>query len=190
MCPQVGIFPWSRPMPHTHQNVGQGGTVNHAHLVNVLSAQHHALPALSELVFDLGCRAYRNAIQNIPNLAITKILFNAEDYDLGADFDADGADSNYIAPSDGKYIIYSSHTYQGLPDQCEYEIFIYKNGASIARRVLTASGAWEAGIDILTVEQLSATNIIDIRAKHAGGAGKNLTAGRDHTYVAIFKIGV
>lgn len=26
---QVGIYPWSRPMPHTHQNIGQGGQLDH-----------------------------------------------------------------------------------------------------------------------------------------------------------------
>lgn len=28
MCPQAGIFPWSRPMPHNHMSIGQGGVLD------------------------------------------------------------------------------------------------------------------------------------------------------------------
>lgn len=29
MCPQAGCFPWSRPMPHTHASIGQGGQISY-----------------------------------------------------------------------------------------------------------------------------------------------------------------
>ena len=32
--PQAGIFPWSRPMPHNHSAIGQGGRISYVDALN------------------------------------------------------------------------------------------------------------------------------------------------------------
>lgn len=104
----------------------------HNELTGVTSAQHHALPTSAELAFGIACRVWRNGNQDIPSGAPTKVLFNAENYDLGSNFDADGADSNFTVPSAGYYLVQSILQMMALSASTTIQTHVYKNGVAIA----------------------------------------------------------
>ena len=89
--PQIGIY--HGLSVHNHSGVTQGGLLDHAVLTNVLSDQHHALPNLGDLTIDCACKAYLTADQTCNNGVMQKILWNAEDFDIGGDFRANGSSS-------------------------------------------------------------------------------------------------
>jgi len=185
--PQIGIFPWTRPMPHDHSVIGQGGLVDptvidHDALLNFTEAAH--LPFL-------GCRAFLDVAGQVLTTALTtKVLFNAEDYDLGGDFDADGVDSDFIAPSDGYYLIDTCITFLLMPDQVECHVRIYKNGNRIIDMVGTPAHTGTFAIPSMTIEYLLENDVIDIRARHTAGIDKDVGHGRQVTYVNIFRVAI
>ena len=185
---QVGIFPWSRPMPHTHQNIGQGGTVNHAHLVNVLSAQHHALPSLGELSMELGCKVYRAAAQSIPTGAWTKILFDTEAFDVGSDF----AGSQYTVPSDGYYLAIVKVSFINMPANVDINIEARRNGTAFSKAG-AVSGSILADDRFLicsSFEYFTTGQVITGYVYHNQGANKSLFGGLAQTYMCVLKVGV
>ena len=130
-------------------------------------------------------RAYINANQAIPTGAVTKILFNTEDWDVGNDFDADGVDSNFIAPSNAYYIIQSQIAMQNLDT---WALYIYVNGVSRVNTLMDMNVAQNTEF-AQGFEYVTAGLAIDIRVEHGAGANRNAMAGRENSFVNIFRIG-
>jgi len=189
---QVGIIPYIAPYPHDHSSVAQGGAVPIGSITGHNKLIHDALAiALSSLTFSLGCRAWRNGIQAINDTTITKVLFNSEDYDIGGpNFNADGANSNFLTPSNGYYLIYAVAGWASIT-LGRGVIYIYKNGNPIAeKRATFANILSDDGLIIISLENLAVNDLIDIRVWQSSGGAKNITSGRDKTFVGITKLGV
>ena len=177
---------------HSHQNDGEGSIVDHAlALNNVLSAQHHALPDLSTIINPHACKAYKNGAQVINNNVWTKILYDAEVFDVSGDFDADGADSNFIVPSDGYYLILARANFMNITLGFEVGLEIRVNGVARARdyrefdRLQT-----ETGLECAVIESLVAGQLITGYAFQNTGAAKSLFGTVSQNYICISKIGV
>ena len=71
-------------------------------------------------------RAYlATSTQSIPDITATKVLFNAESFDILGEF----ASYKFTATKAGYYLIHSTVLWQTPVDGSLYEIFIYKNNA-------------------------------------------------------------
>ena len=187
---QAGVFPWSKPMPHTHQNIGQGGTVRHDHLTTILPADHHALPDLGNIVNPCVCYASRNAAQVIPFNTNTKILFDAELFDVGANFRADGVNSDFTAPSDGYYLISSHGAFMNLPAGADQTLDIRVNGGVVAKSQFEVNvQSTEVYMECVTIQALTAGQVITSFVRHTGGADKSLFGGVTQTYIVVVKLG-
>jgi len=129
-------------------------------------------------------RAYRNTTgQTIPSGTWQKILFNAENYDAAGNFNADGVNSNFTAPSAGYYFISATMRWSSYSGTGTYTLAIYKNGSRITRKYLygyVISGT------TTSVESLAAGDVIDIRIYSSGGT---IIAGSHYTYISIYKLG-
>lgn len=130
-------------------------------------------------------RAYRSTSEALTADTYTKILFNAESYDTGDDFDST-TNNRYIAPSDGYYAIHANITADndgGGPSN----IAIYVND------VIASEMKWQAAYDIARTYQisdtmlLSADDYVEIFLQ-VHGSGNNCIAGEGATYVTICKI--
>lgn len=180
-------------------SLGSHSSKAHTELTGVSANQHHTppgTPSSAELSFALACRAYRSSSQTgIANDTITKVLYNAEAYDLGSDFDADGSDSKYTAPSNGYYFIFAHVLIDNAGTvSIPMRAFIYKNGASIAQSAIKHDsgpiGAGNVGVFISTTEYLTTGKTIDIRVWQKSGVSRTIGAGITVNYVCIRKVGV
>ena len=164
-------------------------------IANILSnhtkAVHDSLALdISSLTLDIACRAYKANAQVIPDGAITKILYNAENFDVGGNFDADGADSNFTVPAGeaGFYHINALCGFIDLINDQSIKISIYVDGvikASNSRFVRVGT----QNIQVSALLDLAVGEVVDIRVTQNAGAGKNVSQSSSTNYVEIFKLG-
>jgi len=210
--------PYPFMYPHDHSNPAQSGlidpsVVDHDLLLNFVGAEHLSLPntianiltnhtkpvhdalaldheSLSNII-SCSCRAYRNANQIINTGVWTKVLFNAEDYDIGGKFDADGIDSNFKAPSTAKYILYSNITFGLMPDGKIIDMMIYDHTAdhTIATFRTVAAGTQDHNVTGLTISELILNHFYHIYVKHDAGVAKSILGDRNRAFISIHRLG-
>lgn len=182
-------------MGSSYPQQGVGGDVNLPStiaqvLIDHNLAIHNALGIdLASLSNSVICDAYRNIDQVIPTGAITKILYDAELFDEGADFDADGVDSNFIVPVPGKYLVYAEGQIATLVDQNLLNIYIYVEGVNRGQSIVSAGVGASHAVNLLRILDLALGEAVDIRIMHDAGANRNLIGGVNRNYVNISKIG-
>jgi len=172
MPAQQGVMSAYQLMPHTHKGIGQGGIIRN-----------------DDLYQSCGLRAYRNAAQLIPQVAITQILFEAEMYDIGGDFNADGVNSEFTTPDNGFYYIQSTQNIILTAAPLPVYLYIYKDGAFEVFAHHTCSVVGTFAVSIAALLELIAGEVIDIRIWHGSAAGRNLVGGSGQNWLSIFKIG-
>jgi len=169
---QIGIFPWSQPMPHTHRSFNQGGIISN-----------------DDLYQGCGVHACRNAIQDIPNMIITKILFDTEFYDIGGDFDADGVDSNFITPSTGYYFFNATMTLNMTNVDKQIFMYLYKDGISEIESFVENCITGNFSSTVSALLYLILGEVLDVRIWHNSGLAQAIIGGLTTNYLHIFKIG-
>lgn len=90
--------------------------------------------------FDPTClvRAYLSADQlNLVNITWTKVLLNAESFDVGLDFDL--GNNRFVAPITGYYQVNATLTFKNAVADKSYAVAIYVNGASYAQTTANTS---------------------------------------------------
>ncbi len=96
-------------------------------------------------------RAYLNTQQSdITHQVYTKILFDAESYDIGSDFDV--TESTYTVPITGYYQINATMMWGATPQaDTRYIMLVYKNGSSVL------SSSKHASINVFLTTSISDT---------------------------------
>ena len=202
---QIGIFPWSRPMPHNHSVIDQGGNVpltsitghnvavhdllgiDHATLGNVLEAQHHALPDLSDIINACVCRAFKNGAQVIPSGVNTKILYADESFDIGNNF----AGNQFTAPSNGYYLILSHASFMNLPAGSDQTLDVRVAGVVVSKSQYEINvQATECYMECVTIQYLTTGQIVSSYIRQNSGADKSMFGTASQTYISIIKLGV
>lgn len=184
---QIGIFPWSRPMPHDHSAIGQGGPVPIGSITGHSKALHDALAlALGSLTFDQGCKAYRNGAQVIGTGAWTKVAFNAEDFDVGGNFAA----NDFVAPSDGYYLLFAAAAFMNLTAGAEHGLEIRIAGTA-AGKDYREIGVFqtECGLFVATIKYMTATQAANAYVYQNSGGDKSLFGTISQTFFCAVKIG-
>tara|TARA_B100000674_G_C37477195_1_gene749778 strand:- start:154 stop:630 length:477 start_codon:yes stop_codon:yes gene_type:complete len=107
---------------------------------------------------------YLNGNQSISNATDTKVLFNAEDFDVGNNFDT--SNGRFTAPIAGKYV-FMGHLYIYSTRQVESRI--YKNG-SIYKRFSGPMGTGfddnPNGMDFMDLIDLDVNDYVEIYGRH------------------------
>ena len=169
---QQGVMSAYQLMPHTHKGIGQGGIIRNDFLYQ-----------------GCGCFAYRTVAQAIVTNTVTKVLFDAERYDIGADFDADGVDSNFSAPEDGYYYIDAHITFEALADGKIVEVNLVLGGATLVYSRLNSGLISDLTVCASVLRFLTAGQLITVQVWHDHGANRNILGGDAYSYISIFKIG-
>lgn len=134
-------------------------------------------------------RAYLSAQQNIVDVTTTKILYNAEDWDVGGDFDADGADSDFTAPATDFYNVYAQTEFATMGVNPSATMYIYKEGAVEIQE--EAHSFKTPGIGTVSVHgtiQLDLGEVCDIRIWQDSGSGEYIVGDRLRSFVCIAKV--
>lgn len=137
----------------------------------------------------VGARVYRSAAQTIQPTTNTKILLDAEDYDLGGDF----ASNKFTVPVSGYYYIQGSIAWSN-PDVLDIDLAtkLYKNGAVIKDNWQHTSYTYPWGVvnGVSDIFYLAATDYIELYAFIGSGAALNLVSGIEGTSLTVFLITV
>ncbi len=101
---------------------------------------------------------------------ITKLNLNTEDYDTASAYNT--STYKFVAPVAGRYAIsISAYFYTDIVDGKVYDVYIYKNGASVARGRLHSGSTQPMIVDKYTEEHLAANDEIEFYVMQASGGG-------------------
>jgi hypothetical protein len=125
--------------------------------------------------------AYRNSTQSITSGAEEVVIFNAEDYDYGTNFDT--GSGVFTAPVDGFYEFRAQVLWSTAADQSRLIVILKKNGSlDIARRETIASGTQGHHSALSRTVVLMASDTIDVHVSQDTGDGRNISAGSGDSY--------
>lgn len=130
-------------------------------------------------------RAYLSAEQqNLTDSTDTKVALDTESFDIGSDFDA--ANSKYVAPQDGKYLVVAKITFNGTVADKPYVAKIFVNGAEYSRYLRVFATADNQDVSIIDMVDLSANDEVELYAnQQSGGNLVDITGGERFTMMAI-----
>ena len=130
--------------------------------------------------------AYLSGNQALTQNVATKVVFDTEEFDSGADF----ATGTFTAPAAGYYIVSAAVQAATLGDNDPFDVYLYKNGSLFKR-------LHEAGTSTSGTEQpvwggtvllsLAASDTIDIYAR-TEDAGINAVGAQSGTYITILRV--
>lgn len=127
---------------------------------------------IENLINNTKARAYLSAHQeNLVSGAITKVLLNAEDYDIGSDFDI--VNNKFVAPINGFYQICAVINWrdQDMVANKRYMGFVYKNGAILLKNSTHLSETNKSLSNCFSdMVYLLANDYIELYAHHETGA--------------------
>lgn len=135
-----------------------------------------------------SARAYINATQSIPNITLTKIQFNTENFDIDSEYD-NATNYRFTATNAGRYQINASYNWNAsLGNEQEYSIRIYVNGSTYAVAERRTSGSFPQGVSISDIANLSANDYVEVYAYQNSGSARDLKAGSAETFFSIARI--
>ena len=123
--------------------------------------------------------------ENLTDSTWTTVTLNAEEFDVGGDFDAAGS-NDFTVPVTGYYLLTSNVTFETtsvIADK-RYASRLYKNGTTeIANTFIHSSIASTISCQISNIVKLTATDTIVLQAIASAGVGTvDILAGRQYTY--------
>lgn len=133
------------------------------------------------------CRAYINADKTITFGSPQKILFDTESYDNSSEFDST-TNNRFVATNAGTYLINSICQFDPNAADTLYVLYIYKNNASISRKVEYPNTTAIFSMQITDIVSLAAGDYIEIFID--SGEGSNFTAkgGSAFTFLNIQRV--
>ena len=132
-------------------------------------------------------RAYLNADQdNLINGAATKILLDAESYDISGEF----ASNKFTVATTGYYLIVGQVAYNAVVINKLYQAMIYVDGAGIASAYGNSSAATtDLMVNVITIAYLTATQYIELYGLSGAGADTvDVSGGAALTYLCVHRL--
>ena len=153
--------------------------------VSLLTDSEGRLEVILALQTTAKARAYLSTTQSIAHATFTKILFDAESYDPGGNFDT--ANSRFVAPVAGMYMVAAAAriTDATLVADKNYGLHIYVNGERVLETWQQASTATRLTIFTFDIIQLNAGDYVEIYIYQDSGGSVDLQADSLSTFVSI-----
>jgi len=190
----------------THHS-GGGDEVNHNLLLNYAANRHFLQSEITELgtiatgvwngsdidkqyiTCTAAVRAYLNSNQeNMPHATWTKIGLDAEDYDLGNDFDI-VTSHGFTVPITGYYFVTGAILYYNIVADKRYFAAIFVDSAQKASGVPHSSHTNYASSQVSDVLSLTQNEVVYLYGYHDAGVGTIDVAGDpNYTYFTIHLI--
>ena len=188
---------WTNDSGTAANPVGDGTAVGNAQLQNHIYARVDEMFAggasYDPLIFGGAvqsdgqprCSAYSNAVQSVPDTAVTALTLNAEDYDVGSMHSNATNISRLTVPAGqgGLYLIIGSTTFAA--NAVGYrDLLIRKNGSTFLREKLieTDNGVYYITLEVTTVAVLAAGDYVELTVQQ--NSGGNLNVGSATRYSA------
>lgn len=136
------------------------------------------------------CKAYlSSSMLNLTDGNITKILLDAESYDIGSDFDT--TNSRFVAPVTGYYLIIGNIYYTQVIADKSYYCYIYVNNAEYSRSIGGTGGAVDIAINNSVVAFVTAGQYIELYGRVVAGVSTvDVGGGATITYLCVHLLSV
>jgi hypothetical protein len=166
---------------------GAAGTTDHAigaKIASIFVPQHYA--AITDgtglTTKNYRARAYRNAVQSIPNAAYTKIVWNAESYDTNSNFDT--SNGRYTVPVTGFYLVISMASIGSTATNQRVINTIYKNGTATNYSTTSTGVSTANSATVSDIMSLTAGDYIENYVYQDAGGARDLRPDAD-SWVSI-----
>lgn len=135
-------------------------------------------------------KGYRaTTTQDIPHNVMTKVQYNAEDYDVQSEFDST-TNYRFTAKTPGRYLVILKGEVYPFTDVANNRltIQIQKNGADAGSAVAAFVGSnWVFGTSVIVVD-LAVNDYLEGYLRHREGSTINITVGVGKNYLAVQKL--
>lgn len=130
-------------------------------------------------------RAYLSGAQtNVADSTDTKVLLDAENYDIGSNFDT--TNKRYVVPTTGYYLVSASVGWANTIADKTFQAIIVVNGSGTAFSMCHSSFANSLRIPISDIVYATAGQYIELYCRQNGGAATpDLISASSSTYMAI-----
>jgi len=133
-----------------------------------------------------GCAVYLGTDQTIPSASHTVVNLDTELFDTLGEFNT--TTHRFTATRAGIYIVIGATNWNNPNKSYQYAACIRKNGALVTETIFHSANYWRIGVMTAGIFSLAAGDYIELDAYQNSGAGDNLDAGINHTYMHIAKI--
>jgi len=131
---------------------------------------------------------YRSGNVAIPTGVVTKIMLNAESYDVQNEFDT--TNGKYVASTAGRYLVVAKIRYvTNLVDGKRYMNYIFKNGVQLATTGLICPGGDAIYIQNVAIISLAANDYLELWTYQLSGGAANIRGLEGHTEMSVYKLG-
>jgi len=132
----------------------------------------------------VGARAYLSAtLGTTVSGATTKVLLDAESYDVGGNFAA----YKFVAPVNGYYQIVGQVFFTGCAADKAFYAIVNKNNAALAQSHSQTSAAGATAVPATDIVYLAATDYIELFYNHNDATTVDLFAGFTYLTVVLLK---
>lgn len=135
-----------------------------------------------------AARAYKSAAdQDIANGTVTKVVLDAESYDLQGEFD-NVTNYRFTAKTAGLYLIIGQLFYTSAADRQSFQCRLHKNGAEFQTLSMNASGEYGLMPNTIAVDFLAVNDYLELYTAQFTGGSRTLLAQYHHNWLTVAKI--
>jgi len=124
-------------------------------------------------ICECGFSAYLSAAQTIPSATFTKVEFDIESFDLGADYD-NTTNYRFTAPFTGYYVFNTQVVMNGAAAYHIFRTRLYKNGVSFVDIVYEVDVNARIALPLSHIMYLSANDYIEVFAFQNTGVDRSI----------------
>ena len=129
--------------------------------------------------------AYMSSNQSIANTTATTVAFNAENFDVGSDFNT--STYKWTVPETAKYLINVRIAFEGTGDFAMYWSIV-KDGVGDMFSLNMAHRDTNDGIAGCVIKDLSANDVYYVQVRQASGDALNAIGGNQLSEFSAFKL--
>lgn len=142
-----------------------------------------------KLGVTVAARAYRSTTQSITSGAARKVQLDAENYDLGSDFDST-TNYRFVAPVSGYYQVNAAVTYSNITGGEQVIIYIYKDGAEVAStKCYVPNTSDDPGASISDLVYCAANSYIELYTQCTSTKSLVASVPSSQNYMSIYLVG-
>lgn len=136
----------------------------------------------------IACRAYLNSAQTTNSNVATKVLLDAESYDLGNNYDT--TNKRFVAPLTGYYQVNANGRFDNLAAGSVCLVYIYVNGAEYSQARTYGSGTNDDPQSMVSdVVPVTAGQYIEMYMLQNSASPESIANDSKITYMSIHYIG-
>ncbi|MBA7597120.1 hypothetical protein ES703_04115 [subsurface metagenome] len=155
-----------------------------------VEAFHLSAAGILTLAKQSGAKGYKSAAdQVIPTGVNTKVVLDAEEYDIQNEFDP-VATYRFTVDEAGMYLVTAICGWLNVPGDKRYVTLVRKNGGALisCSQVIGSVASWPIILAVV-LSELAVGDFLELFCYQGSGADATLRKGKEQTHLAVQKVG-